>query len=108
MAHRHKKAHGGKVMDAYGNPNVEKEAKESKDKPGAIQKKAGGRVPGRKSGGRVDKFARGGRAHNAGAHGTHTHLSSSKTGADHSPFSSAHVKSVVAGGNPPPHGHSGE
>jgi hypothetical protein len=97
MAARHKRAHGGKVMDAYGNPNVEKEAKEKKDKPGAIQKKAGGAVPGRKSGGRVDKFARGGAA------GTHTHLSSSKTGSDHSPFSSAHVKAVVAGGNPPPH-----
>lgn len=106
MAHRHKKAHGGKVMDAYGNPNVEHEAKEKKDKPGAIEKKAGGAVPGRKSGGRVDKFARGGRAHNAGSHGTHTKHSSSKTGADHSPFSSAHPGAMMAGGNPPT--HSGE
>ena len=88
MAARHKRAHGGKVMDAYGNPNVEHEAKEKKDKPGAIQKKAGGAVPGRKSGGRVDKFARGG--------GT-------KVGSDHSPFSSAHVSGHMVAGNPPPH-----
>jgi hypothetical protein len=91
MANRHKFAKGGKVKNAYGNPDVEKEAKEKHDKPGAIEKKAGGRVPGRKSGGRVDKFARGG-----------------GVGSDHSPFSSAHVKGTMPGGNPPPHGGHGK
>ena len=99
MANRHKKASGGKVMNAYGNPNVEKEAKEKEDTP---KKKAGGRVPGRKAGGRVDKFARGGGAL------PHHKLSQSGSGADHSPFSSAHVKALVPGGNPPAHGGKGE
>jgi hypothetical protein len=80
MAHRHKvhhaahhghhKAHGGSTIGHhvkpefdYGNSDVKREAEKTGSNPGikAIQKKDGGKVPGRASGGRLDKRARGGK-----------------------------------------------
>ena len=64
MAHRHKaqKFNVGGAALAYGNKDVVSAAKKGGSNPGikAIQKKDGGKVPGRKSGGRLDKRARGG------------------------------------------------
>lgn len=78
MANRHKvaaKKSGGEVLNAGGNPNVEKEAKARKQGGRTTPAlKTGGTVPGRASGGRLDKRARGG-----------------GVGADKSPFSSAHM-----------------
>ena len=66
MAYRHKaQAKGFNVGGAAlssGNKDVANAAKKGGSNPGikAIQKKDGGKVPGRKSGGRLDKRARGG------------------------------------------------
>ena len=67
MAHRHKVqffARGGHAKPAlsYGNKDVATAAFKSGTNPGIkpIQKKDGGKVPGKKAGGRLDKRARGG------------------------------------------------
>lgn len=85
MANRHKAQAGkfnvGGALEAGGNPNVIKEAKQRKD--GGVAKHAsGGKVSGYKDGGRLDKRARGGALKLA-----------TGGGADKSPFSSAHFKS---------------
>ena len=78
MANRHavqRKRGGGVPSLSYGNKDVAHAAFKGGSNPGIkpIQKKEGGKVPGKASGGRLDKRARGG-----------------KTSA--SPFSSAHIK----------------
>jgi hypothetical protein len=68
MAHRHKvqsnafKRGGRTPALAYGNKDVASAAMKGGTNPGIkpIQKKDGGKVPGRKHGGRLDKRARGG------------------------------------------------
>ena len=65
MAHRHKVQafkSGGHVALSYGNKDVASAAMKGGTNPGIkpIQKKDGGKVPGKKSGGRLDKRARGG------------------------------------------------
>lgn len=65
MAHRHKVQafkRGGHVALSYGNKDVAAAAMKGGTNPGIkpIQKKDGGKVPGRKAGGRLDKRARGG------------------------------------------------
>ena len=57
----HNKNHGAPPLGG-GNKDVAKEAFKTGSNPGikAIQKKDGGKVPGKKSGGRLDKRARGG------------------------------------------------
>ena len=64
MAHRHQVQYkkGGRVALSYGNKDVAAAAMKGGTNPGIkpIQKKDGGKVPGKKSGGRLDKRARGG------------------------------------------------
>ena len=65
MAHRHKVQafkKGGTVHLSYGNKDVASAAMKGGTNPGIkpIQKKDGGKVPGKKAGGRLDKRARGG------------------------------------------------
>lgn len=69
MANRHKtqKFNVGGAALVSGNPKVVAAAKDSKNKPGAIQKKDGGKVVGKASGGRLDKRARGGSPFSAAA-----------------------------------------
>jgi len=85
MANRHKsqaKFNVGGALNAGGNPNVIKEAKQRKD-GGKVAKHAdGGAVAGYKDGGRLDKRARGG--------GVRKFASG---GSDKNPYSSAHFKS---------------
>lgn len=80
--HTKHKAGGGKVMNAGGNPNVEKEAEERKH-GGSVHKKVKKHsmhhhsAEGEKPKHRLDKFRRGGR------------LSGGRTGSDKHPLSSA-------------------
>lgn len=72
MANRHKaqaKYNVGGAVLSSGKPSIAAAAKQSSNKPGAIQKatggavetrKEGGKVVGKASGGRLDKRARGG------------------------------------------------
>ncbi len=66
MAHRHdvqKRASGGRTggrEKVYGNDQVFASAAKG-TRPGAIQKKDGGKIVGKADGGRLDKRARGGR-----------------------------------------------
>lgn len=66
MAHRHKvqafKSGGRTPALSYGNKDVASAAMKGGSNPGIkpIQKKDGGKVPGKKAGGRLDKRARGG------------------------------------------------
>lgn len=89
MAHRHKKAKGGRVEYNAQGSNVMKEAHEKK-RGGAVKRKEGGAVPGFARGGRLDKFARGGSVHASGKDATK------------SPFSAAHIAAPPAH-NPEPH-----
>jgi hypothetical protein len=66
MANRHKAQaqafkRGGPAL-SYGNKDVASSAMKGGTNPGIkpIQKKDGGKVPGKKTGGRLDKRARGG------------------------------------------------
>lgn len=66
MAHRHKVqgfARGGKPSLSSGNAKIAAAGFKGGTNPGIkpIQKKDGGKVPGKASGGRLDKRARGGR-----------------------------------------------
>lgn len=99
MANRHKAyAKGGGVAPKKDADKTEYNGQGSKLMKEAHEKKSGGKVDGKKGKHRLDKKARGGSVKASGHDMTK------------SPFSAAHVKPQVDGGNPHPHHlkHKGE